>query len=85
MGWTDGALGVGTASGTASNVGATCVTGSGLVTGFLTVSGGGASIGGDLGDMGLGGSMICANTSTGTTTSTARINKPVCKAQIAKT
>jgi adenylate kinase len=53
----------------------------GLLTTCLTGSGGFGGVGAVLG---VGKSTICAKTSTGTMISTARINKPVCSAQIAK-
>ena len=80
MGCTVGALGAGVAFSTASKVGATWVAGLGLLNTCFTGSGVlGAGV-----TLGAGKSTICANISAGTTTSMARINKPVCNAQMAK-
>ena len=75
-----GALGEGVAFSTASTVGEACAAGLGLFISSFSGSGGlGAGVA-----FGTGKSTICANISAGTTTSTARINKPDCSAQIAK-
>jgi hypothetical protein len=77
------AVAAGAGSFTVKIGGAVWVTGVGLTVACLTGTGGvGVGTGGAV--LGIGKSMICAKTSTGTMTSTARINKPVCSAQIAK-
>jgi hypothetical protein len=78
------AVAAGAGSFTVKIGGAVWVTGVDFVTACLTGTGGvGVGTGGAV--LGVGKSTICAKTSTGTMISTARISKPVCSAQIAKT
>ena len=74
-----GALGAGVGSGMASGMGAGA-TGVFAIC-FLTGSAGFA-VGGGVSTLGAGGSINCDSSSTGTTSSAARISKPLCKVHI---